>query len=139
MLLPRLGVRVLLCGPVELLPESALGMVEGIEGSGSIAIERDFGRALSQADVVMMLRIQKERLAGFALDLEEFIARYQLNQERMAAASPSLLVLHPGPIIRGLEITGEVADGPQSAIEEQVSQGLAVRRALLVRAFGVTA
>jgi aspartate carbamoyltransferase catalytic subunit len=133
MLLPRLGARVVLCGPTELLPESALGMAEGIE------IERDFGRALTRADVVMMLRIQKERLAGFDLDLAEFIARYQLNQERMAASSAKLLVLHPGPIIRGLEITGEVADGPQSLIEEQVSQGLAVRRALLVRALGVTA
>lgn len=133
MLLPRLGARVLLCGPPELLPESAIGMAEGIE------IERDFDRALAQADVVMMLRIQKERLAGFDLDLAEFIARYQLNVKRLASASPKLLVLHPGPIIRGLEIAGEVADGPQSAIEEQVSQGLAVRRAVLVRALGVTA
>ena len=139
MLLPRLGARVVLCGPPELLPESALGLGEGIEGAGSIEIERDFGRALAQADVVMMLRIQKERLAGFDLDLEEFIARYQLSEARMTDASPKLLVMHPGPIIRGLEITGEVADGPQSAIEEQVSQGLAVRRALLVRALGVTA
>jgi len=133
MLLPRLGARVVLCGPPELLPESALGMGEGI------GIERDFGRALEQADVVMMLRIQKERLAGFDLDLAEFIARYQLNHERLVAASRKLLVLHPGPIIRGLEITGEVADGPQSLIEEQVSQGLAVRRAVLMRALGVTA
>jgi len=133
MLLPRLGARVVLCGPPELLPESALGM------GGGIHIERDFDRALAQADVVMMLRIQKERLAGFDLNLAEFIARYQLNAQRLAAASPNLLVLHPGPIIRGLEITGEVADGPQSAIEEQVSQGLAVRRALLARALGVAA
>ena len=139
MLLPRLGARVVLCGPPELLPESALGMAEGIEGSGSIEIERDFGRGLAQADVVMMLRIQKERLAGFDLDQAEFIARYQLSAQRLAAATPKLLVIHPGPIIRGLEIAGEVADGAQSAIEEQVSQGLAVRRALLVRALGVTA
>jgi len=133
MLLPRLGARVVLCGPPELLPESSLGMAEGIE------IERDFDRALACANVVMMLRIQKERLAGFDLDLAEFIARYQLNQERMAASSPKLLVMHPGPIIRGLEITGAVADGPQSLIEEQVSQGLAVRRAVLARALGVIA
>jgi len=139
MLLPRLGARVVLCGPPELLPESALGMGDGIESAGSIDIERDFDRALAQADVVMMLRIQKERLAGFDLDLAEFIARYQLNVKRLATASSKLLVLHPGPIIRGLEIAGEVADGPQSAIEEQVSQGLAVRRAVLVRALGGTA
>ena len=130
MLLPRLGARVVLCGPPELLPESALGLGEGIK------IERDFDRALARADVVMMLRIQKERLAGFDLDLAEFIARYQLSQERLKTVAAKTVVMHPGPIIRGLEIAGEVADGPQSAIEEQVSQGLAIRRALLVRALG---
>jgi aspartate carbamoyltransferase catalytic subunit len=133
MLLPRLGARVVLCGPPELLPESALGIGAGVE------IERDFDRALAQADVVMMLRIQKERLAGFDLDLAEFIERYQLSAERLAAIAAKPLVLHPGPIIRGLEITGEVADGEQSAIEQQVSQGLAIRRAVLVRALGVKA
>ncbi len=133
MLLPRLGARVVLCGPPELLPESALGLGTGIE------IERDFDRALARADVVMMLRIQKERLAGFDLNLAEFIERYQLSAERLAAIAPHVLVMHPGPIIRGLEITGEVADGAQSAIEQQVSQGLAIRRAVLVRALGVKA
>jgi len=135
MLLSRLGARVVLCGPPELLPESALGM----GGAGSIEIERDFDRALARADVVMMLRIQKERLAGFDLDLAEFIARYQLSAQRLRGIAAKTVVMHPGPIIRGLEIAGEVADGPQSAIEEQVSQGLAVRRALLVRALGVMA
>jgi aspartate carbamoyltransferase catalytic subunit len=133
MLLPRLGARVVLCGPEELLPEDAMELGAGIE------IQRDFDVALRQADVAMMLRIQKERLAGFALDLGEYIARYQLSAERLAGDCPNAVVMHPGPIIRGLEITGEVADGPQSAIEEQVAQGLAVRRALLVRALGVTA
>jgi aspartate carbamoyltransferase catalytic subunit len=133
MLLPRLGARVVLCGPVELLPEDALGLGEGIE------IERDFDAALRRAQVVMMLRIQKERLAGFDLNLGEYVARYQLSVERLAAMAPKAVVMHPGPIIRGLEIAGEVADGPQSAIEEQVAQGLAVRRAVLVRALGVRA
>ena len=105
---------------------------------GSLEIERDFDAALGRADVVMMLRIQKERLAGFDLNLGEYIARYQLSEERLAAR-PDVLVMHPGPIIRGLEIAGEVADSAQSAIEEQVSQGLAVRRALLARALGVSA
>jgi aspartate carbamoyltransferase catalytic subunit len=94
---------------------------------------------IAGADVVMMLRIQKERLAGFDLDLAEFIERYQLNAVRLAATVAKTIVMHPGPIIRGLEITGEVADGAQSAIEEQVSQGLAIRRAVLVRALGVKA
>ncbi len=132
MLLPRLGARVVLCGPVELLPEDALGLCAGVE------IERDFDAALRRASVAMMLRIQKERLAGFDLNLGDYIARYQLNAERLAKFAPNAVVMHPGPIIRGMEITGEVADGPQSAIEEQVAQGLAVRRALLARALGAT-
>ena len=131
MLLPRLGARVILCGPPELLPEEALGI-------GGVEIERDFDRALRQANVAMMLRIQKERLAGTTLDLAEYIARYQLSVERYKTARPGTIVMHPGPIIRGLEITGEMADAPESAIEEQVAQGLAIRRAVLARALGVS-
>jgi len=135
MLLPKLGAKVVLCGPEELLPEDALGLGSGVE------IARDFDAALRQAvahgpGVAMMLRIQKERLAGMELDLGDYIARYQLNGERMAACAPGALVMHPGPMIRGLEIAGEVADGPQSAVEDQVRNGLAVRTALLVRALG---
>jgi aspartate carbamoyltransferase catalytic subunit len=128
MLLPKLGARVILCGPDKLLPEDALGLGGGIE------VERDFDRALKQAQVAMMLRIQKERLAGLELDLADYIARYQLNGDRLAAFAPKALVMHPGPMIRGMEIADDVADGPQSAIEEQVSHGLAVRSALLARA-----
>jgi aspartate carbamoyltransferase catalytic subunit len=128
MLLPRLGARVLLCGPPRLLPEDALGLGPRIE------IERDFDRALVQSQVVMMLRIQKERLSGMELNLADYIGRYQLNGERLLTYAPSALVLHPGPMIRGLEISDDVADGPQSAIEEQVTHGLATRSALLARA-----
>jgi aspartate carbamoyltransferase catalytic subunit len=139
MLLPRLGAKVLLCGPKELLPEDALGLGVCADG-GSVEIERDFDKALKQAQVVMMLRIQRERLAGLELDLADYISRYQLNEERLAVGAPEAvamrLVMHPGPMIRGLEISGEVADGPNSAIEDQVRHGLAVRRALLVRALG---
>jgi aspartate carbamoyltransferase catalytic subunit len=131
MLLPRLGARVLLCGPEKLLPEDALGLGEGVE------IVRDFDAALQRSQVAMMLRIQKERLAGLELDLGDYIARYQLNGERLAARAPKALVMHPGPMIRGMEIAGDVADGPNSAIVEQVSNGLAVRSALLVRAMGL--
>ncbi len=130
MLLPRLGAKVLLCGPEKLLQEDALGLGEGVE------IVRDFDVALRRAQVAMMLRIQKERLAGVELDLGDYIARYQLNGERLAACAPKALVMHPGPMIRGLEIAGDVADGPNSAIEEQVRHGLSVRSALLVRALG---
>ena len=135
MLLPRLGAKVILCGPVELLPAEAAELLAGVElpDSARIEIARDFDAALERADVAMMLRIQKERLLGMALDLGEYVNRYQMNEARLARY-PKLLVMHPGPIIRGLEIAGEVADSTQSAIEEQVSQGLAVRRAVLVRA-----
>lgn len=133
LLLPRLGARVILCGPAALLPETA-AQINAPDATGSIQIERDFDRALSQSQVVMMLRIQAERLAGLALDLEGYKARYQANGDRIAQYAPTAVVMHPGPMIRGLEITGEVADGPQSAIEEQVHNGVAIRMALIARA-----
>jgi aspartate carbamoyltransferase catalytic subunit len=135
MLLPKLGAKVVLCGPKELLPEDALGLGLALN-SGGVEIERDFDKALKHAQAAMMLRIQRERLAGLELDLADYIARYQLNEERLMACAPKAVVMHPGPMIRGLEIAGEVADGPNSAIEDQVRNGLAVRTALLVRALG---
>jgi aspartate carbamoyltransferase catalytic subunit len=81
-----------------------------------------------------MLRIQAERLAGLHLDLEDYKSRYQANASRMGAYAPKALLMHPGPIIRGLELTSEVADGPQSVIAEQVRHGVAIRMALLARA-----
>jgi aspartate carbamoyltransferase catalytic subunit len=131
LLLPRLGARVILCGPPPLLPDAAAQL------SPRVVIERDFDRALAQSQIVMMLRIQAERLAGMALDLEEYKARYQANTHRIAAYAPEALIMHPGPMIRGLEITSEVADGPQSAIEEQVRNGVAIRMALIMRALAV--
>jgi aspartate carbamoyltransferase catalytic subunit len=133
LLLPKLGARVILCGPKELLPEMAAQVGPGVE------IERDFTRALGKSQVVMMLRIQAERLAGLQLDLEEYKSRYQLTEARLAAHAPQALVMHPGPIIRGLELTGEVADGPQSLILEQVHHGVAIRMALVVRALAARA
>src|SRR5208283_2678309 len=131
LLLPRLGARVLLCGPKELLPEQAAGA--GIE------IVRDFDAALRQSQVVMMLRIQAERLAGMQLDLDEYKASYQLTGQRLAAHAPGAVVLHPGPIIRGMEITAGVADGVQSAILEQVTNGVAIRMAVVERALTAAA
>jgi aspartate carbamoyltransferase catalytic subunit len=128
LLLPRLGARVLLCGPPALLPDVALELGPGI------AIERDFDRALKQAQIVMMLRIQKERLTGVHIDLEEYTTRYQLHRERLRTSAPQAIVMHPGPMIRGLEITSDVADGPQSVIAEQVRNGVAIRMALIHRA-----
>ena len=128
LLLPRLGARVLFCGPPALLPDCAAGMAPGI------AIQRDFEAALRRSRIVMMLRIQKERLADLQLDLDDYRARYQAGAERIAACAPKALILHPGPIIRGMEITAEVADGPQSAIASQVQNGVPIRMALLARA-----
>ncbi len=132
LLLPKLGARVILCGPPALLPEV------GAQAGPGIEIERNFTHALEQSQVVMMLRIQAERLAGLHLDLEEYKAAYQLTEERLARFAPNAVVMHPGPIIRGLELTGEVADGPQSAILEQVRHGVAIRMALVHRALQAT-
>ena len=128
LLLPRLGARVILCGPTQLLPDSAANAGPGI------TVERDFEAALRQSQVVMMLRIQAERLAGMQLDLAQYKDAYQLTGQRLASHAPNALVMHPGPIIRGLELTAGVADGPQSAILEQVRHGVAIRMAVVERA-----
>src|SRR5580658_5185065 len=132
LLLPRLGARVVLCGPKELLPELAA------QAGPGIAIERNFEAALRQSQAVMMLRIQAERLAGLQLDLEEYKANYQLTGQRLATQAPTAIVMHPGPIIRGLEVTAGVADGPQSVILEQVTNGVAIRMAVVERALTAT-
>ena len=128
LLLPRLGARVIFCGPESLLRGYAAGIGPGVE------IERNFDRALQQSNVVMMLRIQKERLAGLEIDLDDYIEQYQLHKQRLAALAPAAIVLHPGPVIRGLEITSEITDGPNSVIAEQVYHGSIIRMALLARA-----
>ena len=96
LLLPRLGARVVLCGPKELLPEMAASAGPGIE------IERDFEAALRQSQVIMMLRIQAERLAGLQLDLEEYKVNYQLTGPSLAALAPDAIVMHPAPSSAGL-------------------------------------
>jgi aspartate carbamoyltransferase catalytic subunit len=131
-LLPRLGARVMLCGPMQLLPEQAAAV-----GSG-VSVERDFETALRQSQVVMMLRIQAERLAGLQINLDQYRTAYQLTGQRLAAYAPTALVMHPGPIIRGLELTAGVADGAQSAILEQVRHGVAIRMAVVERALALT-
>jgi aspartate carbamoyltransferase catalytic subunit len=127
-ILPKLGARVILCGPKELLPEMAA------QAGPGVTVERNFEAALKQSQVVMMLRIQAERLAGLQVDLDDYKVRYQLNGERLARIAPEALVLHPGPIIRGLELTADVADGPRSGILQQVRNGVAIRMAVVERA-----
>ncbi len=124
LLLNKFGCDVTVCGPKTLVPG-------GIDNMGCKVV-LDFDEAIKDADVVMMLRIQLERQkAGLFPSVEEYSHFYCLNKERLATAKPDCIVLHPGPINRGIEIDGEVADGPQSKILEQVTNGLCVRMALL--------
>jgi aspartate carbamoyltransferase catalytic subunit len=83
-----------------------------------------------------VLRVQKERLAGMKIRLQDYVARYQMTMARVKLAKPDALVMHPGPIIRGLELTWEVADCPQSVIVEEVQNGVVMRMAILARALG---
>ncbi|HEY7406462.1 MAG TPA: aspartate carbamoyltransferase catalytic subunit [Candidatus Angelobacter sp.] len=130
-LLSKFGAQVVLCGPPELLPEYAASLAPGIK------ISRHIEEAARKADVLMMLRVQKERLAGLKLDAENYVAHYQLTPERLKLAKSDVIVMHPGPMIRGMEIQSEVADGPHSVIEEQVQNGVYVRMAILAVCLGV--
>ena len=119
-----MGMRVRVCGPPTLLPR----YVESLGVEKSLQIEE----AIADADVVMMLRIQRERMgSGFFPTLREYSKLFGLNLERLKKARPDVLIMHPGPINRGVEIAPEVADGPYSLILDQVENGLAVRMALL--------
>jgi aspartate carbamoyltransferase catalytic subunit len=127
-LLSKLGARVTLCGPPELVPEVAATLVEGLR------ITRSSEEAVRGADVVMVLRLQRERLAGLKISLPDYISRYQITLARMRLAKPGALLMHPGPINRGLELTWEAADCEQSVIVEEVTNGVPVRMAVLSRA-----
>ncbi len=130
-LLTKFGAQIVLCGPPELLPEVAATL------SPAVKVSRHMEEALRKADVVMMLRVQKERLSGLKLDVDKYVAHYQLTAERLKLAKPNAIVMHPGPMIRGMEIQSEIADGPQSVIEEQVHNGVFVRMAILTACMGV--
>ena len=93
-------------------------------------------QALQGADVVMALRVQKERLAGRHHSVEDYISNYQVTPQRMKLAKPDAILMHPGPVIRGMELTSEVADGPQSVIHEQVRNGVKTRMAILAMVLG---
>ena len=122
------GAEVVLCGPATLVPRTLLGRSE----SGSCDVTTNLDAALAGADVVMTLRMQKERQDGGLIpSLREYITGYQLNARRLALARPGALVMHPGPMNEGVEIAPEIAHGVASVIEEQVSNGVAVRMAVL--------
>ncbi len=123
--LVKLGAEVVVVGPPTLVPSAIAEL--------GCDISYHLDEVLPELDVVNMLRIQKERQDGGALpSLREYSRLFGLNAARLAAAKPDLLVMHPGPMNRGVEITPDVADGPRSVILEQVTNGLAVRMAVLV-------
>jgi aspartate carbamoyltransferase catalytic subunit len=129
-LLSKFGAKITLCGPPEFLPDLATTLAPGLH------LSRTADEAVHGADVVMVLRVQKERLAGQKISLADYIARFQMTMPRLKLAKRDALLMHPGPIIRGLELTWEVADCPQSVIVEEVRNGVPVRMAILAKAVG---
>ena len=129
-LLSKFGAHITLCGPPEFVPEVASSLAPGLH------ITRTLEDAVRGADVIMLLRVQKERLGGTKISLQDYTARYQMTLSRLKLAKKDSIVMHPGPIIRGLELTWEVADCPQSVIVEEVRNGVPVRMAVLARALG---
>jgi aspartate carbamoyltransferase catalytic subunit len=126
------GADVWLCGPATLLRGFEAWAGRGAAAGRRFHVTTSIAEALRDADAVMALRIQKERMVGGLLpSLREYAARYGLTRERLATARPGALVLHPGPMNEGVEIAPDVAAGGQSLIEEQVRNGVAVRMALL--------
>jgi aspartate carbamoyltransferase catalytic subunit len=126
-LLGKFGCRFTLCGPSIWVPRE----LEEIAPGTSIRCVYRAEEALEGADVVIMLRVQTERLHEPSLTTNDYILGYQLNAERLKLTKPDAIVLHPGPINRGIEITPDIADGPQSCVLEQVTNGVAVRMAIL--------
>jgi aspartate carbamoyltransferase catalytic subunit len=122
--LQQLGARVRLCAPPTLLPA---GIAEyGVE------VFTDMKRALDGVDIVMMLRLQRERMNGsYVPSVQEYFHFYGLDREKLSLAKPDALVMHPGPMNRGVEIASDVADGAKSLIREQVEMGVAIRMAVL--------
>jgi aspartate carbamoyltransferase catalytic subunit len=129
-LLSKFGTEITLCGPPDLVPDTAATLAPGVR------VARRLNDGIRDADVVMLLRIQKERFVGRRLSYEQYIADYQMSLARLGAAKPGAIVMHPGPIIRGVEITADIADSPRAVILQQVHNGVPVRMGVLARALG---
>jgi aspartate carbamoyltransferase catalytic subunit len=122
--LTKLGANVTFVGPTTLVPRAFQEM--------GAKVTHDLDAALKEADVVNMLRIQRERMTSQVFpSTEEYVRLFGLTRERLKGTRPDLLILHPGPINRGVELASDVADGPNSSILRQVSNGLAIRMAVL--------
>jgi aspartate carbamoyltransferase catalytic subunit len=120
-LLPLLGARVFCAGPPSLLPQSLPG----------VRLTPSLEEALEEADAVMVLRLQKERMEAGLVNLKDYVARYQVTEERLALAKPQAPLLHPGPMNRDVELEGRLADSARSLVNRQVQNGVAVRMAVL--------
>ncbi|MHB8734456.1 MAG: aspartate carbamoyltransferase catalytic subunit [Terriglobales bacterium] len=126
LLLTRLGARIRLCGPRTLLPPALATY------GPQVTLTHDLETALDGADVVMVLRIQMERMQeAFFPSEAEYVRLYSVTAERLRGARPDAIVMHPGPMIRGVEISADVADSAQSVIREQVENGVLIRMAAL--------
>jgi aspartate carbamoyltransferase catalytic subunit len=124
-LLSKFGAQFTLCGPAMWVPRELECLAPTIRRVARVE------EAVEDTEMILVLRVQQERMHEPELPLDEYILLYQLTPERLRRARPDALVLHPGPMIRGLEIDSAVADGPQSCVLEQVTNGLAVRMMLL--------
>ncbi|MEO7649367.1 MAG: aspartate carbamoyltransferase catalytic subunit [Bryobacteraceae bacterium] len=129
-LLSKFGVDIVLCGPAPLLPADLARIAPGV------TLTYDIREAIREADVIMMLRVQLERQHESAFPAGEYFPFYGLRLEHMALAKPDVIVMHPGPINRGRELSSEVADSQRSVILNQVENGIAVRMAVLERIIG---
>src|SRR5690606_12587907 len=122
--LMKLGANVTFCGPTTLVPRA-------FERMGA-RITHDLDAAIKDADVINMLRVQHERISSKVFpSTQEYIRLFGLTRERFARCKPDVLIMHPGPVNRGVELASDVADGPNSSILRQVSNGLAIRMAVL--------
>jgi aspartate carbamoyltransferase catalytic subunit len=129
-LLSKFGAQIVLCGPASLLPRELAQITPGVE------LTWDIRQAIKDADVIMMLRVQLERQHEASYPASEYFQFYGLRLEHLALAKPDAIVMHPGPINRGREISSEVADSQKSVILNQVENGVAVRMAVLERILG---
>jgi len=126
-LLSKFGAEIMLCGPASLLPRELAALAPGV------SLTNDIREAILDADVVMMLRVQLERQHEVPMSAGEYFQFYGLRLEHLASAKPHAIVMHPGPINRGRELSSEVADSQRSVILNQVENGIAVRMAVLER------
>ena len=143
-----LGASVVLSGPPTLMPDPFVPQGWGAGAGGNsvpnpladVTVQPDLDAAIEGADLVMALRLQSERQQrGFFPSLREYIRRWQVNDDRMARANSNALLMHPGPMNEGIEVSSRLAHGERSLIEEQVTNGVAIRMALLYQLAGATA